>query len=491
MKRAVILAVVLAVALPGRAQRMATDFEIARMRDEIASSKDFAARLSARLNLGDLHLTRNDRSTAMAEYRQALEIANLERSRARSGADMAAYATATAYAALAQAKLRNGPASFALLEEAVRFASDSPKTWNLYATAMTLLGRPEKGVSAARNAVALAEAELRRNPSVAARLDLAIDQHALAAGLIDTDRDEEAEHLLRAVVDSLRSNAFDAIRRDIERSESFEIYSSARGAAAAYLSLSNRAQLRLAALEEKRGDLVAARATYRRVLDQRSDDPAALAAFARLAPPAEQAQWFAAAFDANPFSISLVRAYRNYLVAHGAPRIDGSGPGAAMRRALHQLAAGEPRAAQRTLDGLLARFPANETLRRLRMEAGSQAPPELAAAGETPIEAGAALLRQLIGSDEGLTPEQRRALDAATFRGIAVFRSAGDAPPGQTVLESGTIDSVPFRFAEPTAFLGTFAPGVPVRLAFRLLGVTTIDGRDAVLLEPLGIEALP
>jgi tetratricopeptide (TPR) repeat protein len=490
VNRAIVLALALATVLPAHAQRMASDFEIARIREEIASSKDFVTQLSARLNLGDLYLTRSDRSTAISEYQQAFELADKERTRARAGSDMTGYATATAYAALAQAKLRRGPQSFALLEEALRFASDSAKTWNIYATAMTLQGRPEKGVSAARNAVAIAAAEFRRSPSIAARLDLAIYQHALAAALIEIDHDREGESLLREVVASLQSRAFASVRRDVERSESFEIFSSARGDVAAYLSLLNRAQLRLAALEEERGDLAAARASYRRVLDQRSDDPTALAAFARLAPADEQARWFAAAFDANPFSISLIRAYQGYLAAHGAPRIDGTATGATMRLALHQMAAGETRAARTTLDELLAQFPTNDALRLLRVEAdSSRGLPDLIAAGAETIEARGSMLRQLIASNDRLTPEERRALDAATFRGVALFRSALQGAPGQTIFESGTIDGVAFRFAEPTAFYGAFTTGAPLRLTFRVLGVTAVDGRDALLLEPLGIEA--
>lgn len=489
MNRALVLAIAIAIVLPARAQRMASDFEISRMREQMASSKDFVAQLSARLNLGDLYLTRSDRSAAVSEYQQAFEIADKERTRARSHSDMTGYATATAYAALAQAKLRRGPQSFELLEEALRFASDSPKTWNIYATAMTLQGRPEKGVSAARNAVAIAAAELRQSPSVAARLDLAIYQHALAAAVIDIGEDREGEALLREVLASLQSTAFAPVRRAVERSESFEIYSSARGDAAAYLSLLNRAQLRLAALEEKRGNLAAARAGYRRVLDQRSDDPAALAAFARLAPADEQARWFAAAFDANPFSISLIRAYRDYLAAHGAPRIDATGTGAMMRLALHQIAAGEARAARATLDELRVRFPTNDALRRLRAEADSpRGAPDLIATADGIIEARESLFRQLIASSERLTPEQRSALDTATFRGAAIFTSATEGGPGQTVLESGTVEGVPFRFAEPTAFHGIFGAGAPLRLTFRLLGVTAVEGRDALLLEPLGIE---
>lgn len=492
MRRALTIGIILFTAATAFAQRMASDFEIARMREQIASSSEFTAQLSGRLNLGDLYLSRNDRAAAVSEYQRALELANRERREARSESDITGYATATAYAALSQAKLGRGPASLALLEEAIRFASDSAKTWNLYASAMTILERPEKGVSAARNAVSIARQDLEAAPSSEARLDLAIYRHALATALVEAGRDREAEPLLREVISSLRSKEFDAVRRDVERSETFEIYSTAQGEAAAYLSLLNRAQLRLAALQEKRGDVAAASATYRSVLDQRSDDPTALAAFARLAPRTEQVQWFAAAFDANPFSFPLIRAYRAYIATHGAPPIDSPGTGAAVRQAIHQIAAGETRAARATLDTLLVRYPMNETLRRLKagLDAPAATPQFLLATHYGPVEVTGEILRQVIGSNERLTPDQRRSLDAAVFRGVASFSAATAGAAGQTILASGTIDGVAFRFAEPTAFLGVFASSTPLRLTFRILGITEIEGRDALLLEPLGIEAV-
>ena len=60
--------------------------------------------------------------------------------------------------------------------------------------------------------------------------------------------------MLVTVTESLRSRTFDALQRDVARQESFEVYSSARGDVAAYVSLLNRAQLRLASLYERRGD---------------------------------------------------------------------------------------------------------------------------------------------------------------------------------------------------------------------------------------------
>src|SRR4029078_2117172 len=91
------------------------------------------------------------------------------------------------------------------------------------------------------------------------------------------------------------------------------------------------------------------------VLEARSDDATALTALGR----------WDDAFEANPFSMSLVREYQRYLRSHKPPVPDAVG----VQRALVQLARGETRAARETLDALLAKFPANETLRTLRREA--------------------------------------------------------------------------------------------------------------------------
>ncbi len=456
MKRLLAMIVLLATSAFAQETRIASDFEIAQTRAQIARSRDFLTQLSGHLNLGDLYTTRNETATAREEYARALAIAMRDRVDARRGSDMTRYSTATGYAGLAQAKLGRGGDAFALLDESIRYAADSAKSWNVYASAMTILDKPAKAVAAARNAVAIAERDLQREPSLANRLDLAIDRYTLAnAG------GEQAE--LRNVVESLRSPAFEPLRRQVAREEAFEIYSTARGEAAAYLSLLNRAQLRLAAVLEAQGDTAGARREYERVLETRTDDPAALTALARLAPPAERERYFAAAFDANPFSLPLIRTYQRYLGRTPPNDVDDSSTGGKIRSALIAMRRGETRSARTTLDALLARFPKNETLRTLRAEASPQ---WLAEAGE------------------------RQILDAKTFTGTAVFNATPvAAAPGQTVFESGTIDGVPFRFAEPVAFAGTFAPGTPLRLTYRILGATDLAGADAMLLEPLRLEA--
>lgn len=433
--------------------RLASDFEIAQMQKQLAQSRGFEAQLSGHLNLGDVRAARNEQSLARGEYTLALELAERERLDARRESSFTRYANATSYAALAQAKMGRAAAAFALLEEAARYVSDDPETWNLYASAMRTLGHPRKAVSAARNAVAAAKKPL----------DLAIYQHALATALIEAEEADEAQRLLVTVTESLRGPQFAALREEAARRESFEVYSSARGDVAAFVSLLNRAQLRLGALYEARGDAENARTQYRRVLEGRSDDATALAGLARLAPDdAERERLYADAFAANPFSPALIREYRRHPVA----------PATDMQRALVHLERGELRAARTILDALLVKFPDNETLRGLRREAEGSAA-TLPSAQPTANE-----LRALINAFERLTPEQRAQLDAMTFTSAVTF----DGTPGST-FASGTIDGVPFRFSAPATFNGTF--DTHARLTYRILGV---GENDALLLEPLGLQ---
>jgi len=451
--------------LPLAAQsRLASDYEIAQMERQLERSRDFESQLSGRLNLGDVRAARNERSLARDEYSRALTLAERERLAARRDSSLSRYANATSYAALAQAKLGRGASAFELLEEAARYASDDAETWNLHASAMRILGHPRKAVSAARNAVAVAVKPL----------DLAIYRHALATALLETGGIAEAEELLLAVTAALRSETFAPLRREVARGETFEVYDSARGDVPAYVSLLNRAQLRLASLYEKRGDAGAARRQYERVLEARTDDVTALTALARLATDdADRERRYAEAFDANPFSMPLVREYRA-AGARGDTR--GESTGARMRLALAQLERGDKRAGRTTLDSLLAEFPDNETLRFLRREAEATAAVSVPSATPTAAE-----LRSLADAFERLSPEQRATLDRATF--TSEVRFAGE--PGNT-FAAGTIEGVAFRFAEPTVFNGTF--DVSARLTYRILGVA--EG-GVLLFEPLGLEASP
>jgi tetratricopeptide (TPR) repeat protein len=437
MRRAALLLLLLAT--PTFAQRLASDFEIAQMEQQLARSRDFTSQLSGRLNLGDVRAARNERSLARAEYEKARELAARERRRARLDADLTRYATATSYAALAQAKLGRDEEAFVLAEEAVRYTSDSAKTWNLYASTMNALGFAKKSVSAARNAVAIAE----RNPEDA--LDLALYRYALAAALGDSD---ESLALLVAVTSALRSSAFASLKDEVARTEAFEIYSTARGDAAAYLSLLNRSQLRLGAMYERRGEREKAREQFERVLETRSDDPTALAALGR----------WEEAFEANPFSMTLIREYRRDLPEG---RIDASTTGGKVRLALAQIARGENRAARETLDALIAKFPANETLLALRRETERRTF-AMPSANPTGAE-----LRALADAFETLTPEQRAQLDTATFTSVVTLAN-----------ERWTIDGVPVTLPELMAFTGT-----SVRLTYRILG----PSRDGLLIEPVEV----
>lgn len=268
------------------------------------------------------------------------------------------------------------------------------------------------------------------------------------------------------MTEALRSPSFALLREEAAQREAFQVYTTARGDVAAYVSLLNRAQLRLGALYEKRGAVAEARVQYRRVLEGRTDDVTALAGLARLAPDeAEAAQLYLDAFQANPFSPALIREYRKNPVK----------PGTDMQRALVHLDRGELRAARVIFDALLEKFPENETLRALRREAESSSAVALPSPVPTAQE-----LRALMNVFERLTPEQRTALDRMTFTSTVTF----DGEPGNR-FASGTIDGVAFRFAEAMIFNGTF--DLHARLTYRILGV---GENGALLLEPLGLEAL-
>ena len=458
MKRLLVIAL---ITLPLFGQRLASDFEIAQMERQLASARGFEAQLSARLNLGDARSARSERSLARNEYAKALDLAAKERLDARRESSMTRYAIATSYAALAQAKLGRDSEAFALIEEALRYTSDDPETWNLYASAMRIMDRPRKAVSAARNAVAIANPE---KP-----LDVAVYQHALASMLIEANELDEAERLLVALTGTLRSSRFEALRREVARGEAFEVQSSARGDVAAYVSLLNRAQLRLASLYERRGAAAKAREQYQRVLEGRSDDATALAGLARLsASESERDRHYAEAFDANPFSLTLVREYQRY-ARERRPAVADDTTGARVRKAIVHLAYGERRAARTILDALLAQFPANETLRTLRREAEQQ-PAAIPSAEPSPAE-----LRTLLEGFEQLTPDQRLALDEKTFTSVVRFKDG--------VAYEGTIGDVPFRFASEMVFSGAFDFTQPLELTYRIAGVAN----DSLFLEPLQI----
>jgi len=485
MKR--LLVIFALVAMPAFAQttRIASDFEIAQMQQQLTRSHDFLSQLSGHLNLGDARLARSESALARSEFAQAYELASNERLDARRASDLARYATATSYAALAEAKLGRDASAFELSEEAIRYESGEAKTWNLYASTMSLLRKPAKATSASRNAVALARRDLAQSPDLGNRIDLAIYQYALASALIETGQTGEAERLLIEVTASLRSPQFDSLKRDVARREAFEIYSSARGETASYISILNRSQLRLAALYESRGDASRAQQQYENVLAARSDDPTALAAIARLSQSREH---FAEAFDANPFSLSLVRDYQRYLSTHRDEQAEGDSAGARMRRVLIAMNRGESHAAKMTLDQLDKQYPDNDTLRTLRAELDKpNETPAFLRTGATTATPSASELRSIIAllNDNRLTPEQRAAIDKVALTSVVQFDERKDAPANQTSFESGEIDGVRFRFSEPMAFNGDFAAHTALRLIYRILGASN----DELLLEPMQLEA--
>jgi hypothetical protein len=222
------------------------------------------------------------------------------------------------------------------------------------------------------------------------------------------------------------------------------------------------------------------------VLELRTDDPTALAALARLSTAGERERYFAAAFDANPFSMALIREYQRHLGAGeggGAPLSDET-TGAQVRKVLVQMHRGEMRGARETLDALLQRFPNNDTLRTLRRETEVTAEaPAFLASKRTNVTPTETELRQLVGALQAdkLTPEQRTALDHIVFTSKVTF-DAGTTKDGQTIFESGRIGDVRFKFSEPIAFAGSF--GMEAKLTYRILGATD----SGLLLEPVRLE---
>jgi len=191
------------------------------------------------------------------------------------------------------------------------------------------------------------------------------------------------------------------------------------------------------------------------------------------------------------------------------PRTVGTSTGALMRRALEEMSRQENRAARATLDALLKKFPDNDVVQYLEaknditlgeIESAQHRTirvPELAdlvreALVSSAVKPDAFLvdlnetLKML--SRNALTPEQRTRLDRSTLTSTARFDTA-TANEGQTILESGTISGVPFRFAQPTAFNGTFASATPLRMTYRILGATELRGANALLVEPVRVEA--
>src|SRR5262249_26880776 len=140
------------------------------------------------------------------------------------------------------------------------------------------------------------------------------------------------------------------------------------------------------------------------------------------------------------------------------PVVQPQTTGDQVRLALQQTHRGEYPAAIATITAAQKQFPDNETLAALRGEVEQKRSAFLSAY------------------------QDRGQLDKQTFTGAAVF---DQGPP----FEPGRIDGKPFRFSQPTTFNGAFAAHVPLRLTYRILGATQLNGADALLLEPIRLEA--
>jgi hypothetical protein len=526
MRRLARVALLIVVApLFAQQTRIASDFEIAQMQKQAAQEREFTAQLSAHLNLGDLRATRNELTLAQAEFNQALNIAAAERSSARGNGDFKRYATATMYAGYAYAKLHRPQNAFVLLDEGLRYAADDDRIWNLYAGAMAELGMPEKVAAAARNGIVIAEERANQRPTTMNLLDLGIARFALATALADLHADDESIELLGRILEMLRSKQFDGLRRQIAKSEAFEIYSTTRNDASAYISLTNRAGLKLASMYETRHDVAAAKKAYETVLAARSDDPVALAGIARLSTVKEDAaRSFAESFDANPFSFNTIADYQKWLKSGGKDDAseDAATTGARVRLAVSQMFRRETKNARVTLDALARDFPGNDVVNflaarndiamgdvararardirspdlrgTLSVEIASQtlvqAPPPFLAVAAATATPTAEDLRALISllTQNHLTAEQRVALDRVALVSVVRFDAGPPAPPQQTIFETAHLTNVVVKFAQPTAFNGTFAAGAPLRLTYHVLGVTDFDGGQALLVEPLKLE---
>jgi tetratricopeptide (TPR) repeat protein len=515
----VLLVLMAGTSLQAQGKRLASDFEIETVRRQIAAQRDPQTQIAAWLNLGDLLMGRSQSREAREAYQSSFELASRVRVDARRGSDMTRYARSTSYAALAQAKLGNRGAAFDLFEESLRYLGDSAVSWNLYASGLLVLGQFDPSAAAARNAVAIAHRS--GGESASSQLDLSVYRYTLASALARTRGSAgEAATELEAIIATLESPRFDRIRRQVTTQESFEIFSTTSSNQAAYLSLLLRSRLMLASLLEERGDASGAAEIYREVLRQRTDQPVALAALARLTGELTQRQhYFAEAFDANPFAPGLIRIYEQALpavsLADPSPRT-----GARVREAIDHLHAGRAAAARQALARLLQDFPENESLlalaARAEMMAGNQ--PEAArllesvrsdaarqlALKETDtgtlrqeltslseeqvaVEIGSERFRELrllLGRSD-LTASERQALDRTLFSSEVTLVDA-IVIDGATTASGARAGSTLLDFGSPISFRGGFEPGEAHQLEFRLIGLRH-ESEDALLVEPVRV----
>jgi tetratricopeptide (TPR) repeat protein len=519
MKRATVL---LFLALAAHAQtRIASDIEIRQMEEDVRRALDFDTRVAAHVNLGELRRERNESAAAQREYETALQLARKERDDARRDHHIQRYALACSWSGVALAGLGRGVEAFAVLEEGVRYAADLPGVWNLYSVAMFRLGRPEKAIGAARMSVNAAERKTGLwAANVRELIELNVDRYALAEGLLDggdaTDAGE-AEQLLRRITQSLEGDAFQALRKDVGKREEFQIVAAPTTESGMYLSIFNRSHMRLAELYEKGGSVEKARREYQAVVARRSDEPAALAGLARLASDAkERDRYLIQSLDANPFAMDVIDDYERHVASGTASPATTSGSvGARIRLAIQQIHDRDFRRARETLKALLTSHPNNDVLlslvARAELQSGdaTAAQAAMASIADPTLRADAKRMLRSMPADHPwfLAKPVSRVVDASESDLRVVLSlfaankiSAGDratldreelssrvmfdAPDGDAFAR-GTMSNVPFRFQNPTRFNGIASAARPLRMIYRILGATTVDGRDALLIEPV------
>ena len=521
MKRLVVLFLLLAASSLAAAEpRLTSDYEIEIARRQLESARTSREKIAPHLNLGDIRAARHETDAANGHYNAALRIADEMAHSARKRADLSSYADAVTYRAAALAKLGRPGDARAAFEEAIRYRSDDPSTWNLYASGMRVAGLPEKAEAAARNAVLLAE---ERKVTAKAVLDVAIYRYALAGAIYEQRRDDpEVGELLAAVVGTLDGPELAKVRERARDQEIFEIFTIVRSDEDALVSLLNRALLLLGRHHEARGETVAARSAWERVLRMREDDPAALAGLARLATsPQEISQRYLRSLEANPWSIPQLRQYEAFAESPDAPRPEGSSAGAAMQRAVWLLARAREAEASAEIDriadahgerpatiylaaraavamgdgekaealiGRLEDLPEAALLRRAmaaRSESRASSSEILSSLGSPVVDPSSDLLIGLARLvSESRSPAELAQIDALLFQGIVDLDEALSRDGSTTVFASGTIEGIPFRFSVPVAFRGDLSAGEH-RLAFRLAGIAGAT----LLVEPL--ELMP
>ena len=483
---ATIVAVFLAVAAHGQT-RIATDIEIRHMEEEARRASSFEGRVTARVNLGELRSERNESAAAQREFETALQIARDERDDARRDRDLSRYALACGWSGVALGRLDRGIEAFAVFEEATRYAADSAGLWNLYSVAMYRLGFNEKAIGAARMSVAAAERKLAPRPAVRDLLELNVHRLALAIGLLEGGDTDEAEKILRGITESLDSDAFHSLRKSLGKREEFQIVTAPTTDSGIYLTTFNRAHMRLAALYENNGLVEEARREYQAVVSRRTDEAAALAGLARLeSDPKERDRFLIQSLDANPFAAAVVDAYERHVESGDASPAAASGSvGSRLRLAIQQIHDRDFRRARQTLEALLKAHANNDVLlsllARVALESGSGRPSfldEPASPVTDPSEADLRAVLSLFARNE-LSAADRAALDQLEFSSSARFDEAS---------QSGTMSGVPFRFQTPTSFRSVTS-AARLRLTYRILGATTVEGRDALLIEPVRAEA--